>query len=72
MKIFYLQLKPNGEHQPIIIAAGGGGLGIGQFVNDGVQHGKGPPPPGKNPTSGVSLKGDAGKFNSFFFIFYTN
>lgn len=43
-----------------MIAAGGGGLGLGQFVDDGVQHGKGPPPLGRNPVSGVSVQGDAG------------
>lgn len=44
-----------------MIAAGGGGLGLGQFTDDGVQHGKGLPLPGSNPTTGVSFRGDAGK-----------
>ncbi|XP_033212809.1 ALK tyrosine kinase receptor [Belonocnema kinseyi] len=57
---YIFTLKPNGEHLPLMIAAGGGGLGLGQFVDDGVQHGKGPPPPGRNPVSGVSVQGDAG------------
>lgn len=43
-----------------MIAAGGGGLGLGQFADDGVQHGKGLPPPGSSPTTGVSIRGDAG------------
>lgn len=31
-----------GELQPLLVAAGGGGLGFGQFVDDGTQHGHGP------------------------------
>ncbi|XP_015594749.1 ALK tyrosine kinase receptor isoform X1 [Cephus cinctus] len=57
---YIFTLKANGEQQPLLIAAGGGGLGLGHFVNDGTQHGQGPPPPGRNPTSGYTVKGNAG------------
>ncbi|XP_014489492.1 PREDICTED: ALK tyrosine kinase receptor isoform X2 [Dinoponera quadriceps] len=39
-------LKSNGELEPIMIAGGGGGLGSGQFKDDGLQHGRGPVPEG--------------------------
>lgn len=42
-----LQLKSNGELEPIMIAGGGGGLGSGQFKDDGLQHGRGPIPGGR-------------------------
>lgn len=29
---------------PILIAGGGGGLGLGHFTDDGLQHGRGPLP----------------------------
>lgn len=37
-----IQLKSSGEYRPVLVAAGGGGLGLGQFFNDGAQHGQGP------------------------------
>ncbi|XP_025157747.1 ALK tyrosine kinase receptor [Harpegnathos saltator] len=40
-------LKANGELEPIMIAGGGGGLGSGQFKDDGLQHGRGPVPGGR-------------------------
>lgn len=56
-----LQLKSNGEQHPILIAGGGGGLGLGQFIDNGHQHGRGPAPPGRQPTSGTVLSSQAGK-----------
>ncbi|XP_034934100.1 leukocyte tyrosine kinase receptor isoform X2 [Chelonus insularis] len=39
----YIFIKTStGELEPLMIAAGGGGLGFGQFVDDGIQHGHGP------------------------------
>ncbi|XP_067210065.1 ALK tyrosine kinase receptor isoform X2 [Linepithema humile] len=49
-------LKANGELVPILIAAGGGGLGLGHFADNGLQHGRGPIPAGRllPPSSEVS------------------
>ncbi|XP_051176144.1 leukocyte tyrosine kinase receptor-like [Leptopilina boulardi] len=69
---YIFKLKSNGEHQPLMIAAGGGGLGLGQFADDGVQHGKGLPPPGSRPTTGVSIRGDAGAGGGWFGLLNTN
>lgn len=44
-----------------VIAGGGGGLGLGQFIDNGHQHGRGPAPPGRQPTSGTVLSSQAGK-----------
>lgn len=57
---YIFTLKRNGEQRPILIAAGGGGLGLGQFIDNGLQHGRGPAPPGRYPASGVVLSGEAG------------
>ncbi|XP_029176509.1 ALK tyrosine kinase receptor-like isoform X2 [Nylanderia fulva] len=35
-------LRANGKPEPILIAGGGGGLGRGQVIDDGLQHGRGP------------------------------
>lgn len=57
-----MQLKNNQEQHPVLIAAGGGGIGLGQFIDNGLQHGRGPAPPGRQPTSGVALSVEAGKY----------
>lgn len=59
--IYVLQLKGNGEQHPILIAAGGGGLGLGQFVDTGHQHGRGPAPSGKLSTSSTVSSSEAGE-----------
>lgn len=57
-----LQLKANGELEPILIAGGGGGLGSGQFKDDGLQHGRGPVPGGRFlPSSYETTDEGAGK-----------
>ncbi|KAK0161971.1 hypothetical protein PV327_008362 [Microctonus hyperodae] len=38
---FIYTVKATGELEPLIVAAGGGGLGFGKFVDDGIQHGHG-------------------------------
>lgn len=58
---YILQLKNNGEQHPILIAGGGGGLGLGQFIDNGHQHGRGPAPPGRQPISGTVLSSHAGE-----------
>ncbi|KAL6257987.1 hypothetical protein P5V15_011582 [Pogonomyrmex californicus] len=35
-------MKANGELEPILIAGGGGGLGLNPSMDDGLQHGRGP------------------------------
>lgn len=35
-------MKANGELEPILVASGGGGLGPGPYVDNGIQHGYGP------------------------------
>lgn len=59
-----LQVKSNGDQYPILIAGGGGGLGLGQFVDNGHQHGRGAAPPGRQPTSGTILSAEKGNKNS--------
>ncbi|XP_061927825.1 leukocyte tyrosine kinase receptor isoform X5 [Apis cerana] len=56
---YIFTLKSNGEQHPILIAGGGGGLGLGQFIDNGHQHGRGPAPPGRQPTSGTVLSSQA-------------
>ncbi|KAK1117952.1 hypothetical protein K0M31_015619 [Melipona bicolor] len=53
-----LQVRDNGEQYPILIAGGGGGLGLGQFVDNGHQHGRGAAPLGRQPTSGTILSAE--------------
>ncbi|XP_033330553.2 anaplastic lymphoma kinase isoform X2 [Megalopta genalis] len=55
---YIFRLKKNGVQQPILIAGGGGGIGLGQFVNTGVQHGRGPVPSGKQPIPSPVLSHD--------------
>ncbi|XP_012145693.1 anaplastic lymphoma kinase isoform X2 [Megachile rotundata] len=57
---YIFTLKNNQEQHPVLIAAGGGGIGFGQFVDNGLQHGRGPAPPGRPPISGAALSADAG------------
>ncbi|XP_043282880.1 ALK tyrosine kinase receptor isoform X2 [Venturia canescens] len=38
---YVFMVKDSGEYEPILVAAGGGGLGLGKFINDGFQHGRG-------------------------------
>jgi len=44
-------LKANGDPEPILIAGGGGGLGLNPSLNNGLQHGRGPFPVGSPPPS---------------------
>ncbi|XP_076176518.1 anaplastic lymphoma kinase isoform X2 [Ptiloglossa arizonensis] len=57
---YIFTLKSNGDQYPILIAAGGGGIGLGQFVDNGLQHGRGPAPIGRQPMSGSVLSTEAG------------
>ncbi|XP_076635362.1 anaplastic lymphoma kinase isoform X1 [Colletes latitarsis] len=57
---YIFTLKANGQQHPILIASGGGGIGFGQFVDNGLQHGRGPAPSGRPPTSGAVLSTEAG------------
>lgn len=68
MRAIYLQLKQNGEQQPLLIAGGGGGLGPTKFRDDGVQHAKGLTPHGRNPYNGLSFKKNAGQYMSLFLL----
>lgn len=62
-----LQLKKNGDQHPILIAGGGGGLGLGPFISNGHQHeqhdqhGQAAAPFGRQPISGTILSAEAGK-----------
>ncbi|XP_063995101.1 leukocyte tyrosine kinase receptor isoform X2 [Diachasmimorpha longicaudata] len=56
---FIFTLKPSGELEPILIAAGGGGLGFGKFTDDGIQHGH-PPSTQMNQIYGFALTEKAG------------
>jgi len=40
-------LKANGDPEPILIAGGGGGLGLNPSLDNGLQHGRGPFPAGR-------------------------
>lgn len=40
-EIYENQVTSSGEYVPVLVAAGGGGLGLGKFFNDGFQHGRG-------------------------------
>lgn len=51
---------PDGEQKPLLIAAGGGGLGHGQLREDGIQHGQGPASKGRMHDSGLSPPGSGG------------
>jgi len=44
-------LKANGDPEPILIAGGGGGLGLNPTMDDGLQHGRGPFPMGRLSSS---------------------
>ncbi|CAK9818713.1 ALK tyrosine kinase receptor [Anthophora plagiata] len=57
---YIFTLKNNGEQHPLIVAAGGGGLGLGQFIDNGLQHGRGPAPSGRIPTSNTVHPAGAG------------
>ncbi|XP_068993762.1 ALK tyrosine kinase receptor isoform X2 [Neodiprion pinetum] len=57
---YVFTLKPDGEQKPLLIAAGGGGLGHGQFLDDGIQNGKGAAPKGRLFESGLSISALAG------------
>lgn len=59
--LIVFQLKSNGEQQPLVVAAGGGGLGLGQFVDSGVQHGRGIAPFTKPPISNALFSTRAGQ-----------
>ncbi|XP_008548464.1 ALK tyrosine kinase receptor isoform X1 [Microplitis demolitor] len=65
---YIFTVKSTGERQPLMIAAGGGGLGFGQFVDDGIQHGHGPFADNKNLllelTPGERSGGGGGGWNS--------
>lgn len=62
-----LQLKKNGDQHPILIAGGGGGLGLGPFISNGHQHdqhdqhGQAAAPFGRQPISGTVLSAEAGR-----------
>ncbi|XP_011256082.1 ALK tyrosine kinase receptor isoform X1 [Camponotus floridanus] len=62
-------LEANGEPKPILIASGGGGLGLGLSTDnntDGLQHGRGPFPANKLPSSpSVASKGIGGPGGSW-------
>ncbi|XP_034171879.1 anaplastic lymphoma kinase isoform X1 [Osmia lignaria lignaria] len=57
---YIFTLKNYQEQHPVLIAAGGGGIGLGQFIDNGLQHGRGPAPLGRQPTSGIALSIEAG------------
>ncbi|XP_031836034.1 anaplastic lymphoma kinase isoform X3 [Nomia melanderi] len=57
---YIFQLKSNGIQHPILIAAGGGGLGLGQVSDNSLQHGRGPVPFGKQPLPSPILSPDDG------------
>ncbi|XP_053974206.1 ALK tyrosine kinase receptor isoform X2 [Hylaeus volcanicus] len=57
---YIFTLKRNGNQHPILIASGGGGIGLGQFVDSGLQHGRGPASFGRQPSSGSVLSTEAG------------
>jgi len=44
-------LKANGDPEPILIAGGGGGLGLNPSMDDGLQHGRGSFPASRLPPS---------------------
>ncbi|XP_012522088.2 ALK tyrosine kinase receptor [Monomorium pharaonis] len=44
-------LKANGDLEPILIAGGGGGLGLNPSMDNGLQHGRGPFPAGRSVPS---------------------
>ncbi|XP_015429458.1 PREDICTED: ALK tyrosine kinase receptor [Dufourea novaeangliae] len=57
---YIFKLKTSGEQYPILIAGGGGGIGLGQFVDNGLQHGRGPAPFGKQPIPSPVLSPEVG------------
>ncbi|XP_076750221.1 anaplastic lymphoma kinase isoform X1 [Xylocopa sonorina] len=57
---YIFTLNENGDQYPILVAGGGGGIGFGQFVDNGLQHGRGPASTGKQFTSGTIISSDAG------------
>lgn len=57
---YIFQLTLNGVQKPLLIAAGGGGLGPGQFDDDGIQHGKAAPENYRNHENGDPTNKRAG------------
>ncbi|XP_070151129.1 ALK tyrosine kinase receptor isoform X2 [Polyergus mexicanus] len=65
-------LRANGELEPILIAGGGGGLGLNPLTKDGLQHGRGPVPADKLPSPPSVTSKDLGGFGGSWDCLWTN